>query len=77
MCYPCLGSTPIELPGVVNVHYIPVHTQPYYRALGFAVGNYPEAENYYAEAISLPMYPTLTNKQQDLVVVELRRALTL
>jgi len=48
----------------VNVHYIPVHTQPYYAALGFRVGDFPEAERYYAEAISLPMYPGLTEKQQ-------------
>ncbi|KQR80228.1 UDP-4-amino-4,6-dideoxy-N-acetyl-beta-L-altrosamine transaminase [Sphingomonas sp. Leaf343] len=60
----------------VNVHYIPVHTQPFYRALGFSVGDYPEAERYYAEAISLPMYPTLTEQQQDTVIAALQRALT-
>lgn len=60
----------------VNVHYIPVHTQPYYRDMGFAVGDYPEAERYYAEAISLPMYPTLTEQQQDTVVTALTQALT-
>lgn len=60
----------------VNVHYIPVHTQPFYRALGFAAGDYPQAERYYAEAISLPMYPTLSEKQQDMVVAALRQALT-
>jgi UDP-4-amino-4,6-dideoxy-N-acetyl-beta-L-altrosamine transaminase len=59
----------------VNVHYIPVHTQPYYRALGFAPGDYPEAERYYSEAISLPMYPTLTDQQQDTVVAALTLAL--
>lgn len=52
----------------VNVHYIPVHTQPYYRDMGFAAGDFPAAEAYYAAAISLPMYPTLTESEQDRVV---------
>ena len=52
----------------VNVHYIPVHTQPYYRRLGFADGAFPEAESYYAQAISLPMFAALTDEQQDRVV---------
>ncbi|MBV2181844.1 MAG: UDP-4-amino-4,6-dideoxy-N-acetyl-beta-L-altrosamine transaminase [Castellaniella sp.] len=52
----------------VNLHYIPVHTQPYYQAMGFAVGDYPQSERYYAEAISLPMYATLQEAQvQDVV----------
>ncbi|MBB3189434.1 UDP-4-amino-4,6-dideoxy-N-acetyl-beta-L-altrosamine transaminase [Halomonas cerina] len=59
----------------VNLHYIPVHTQPYYRELGFAPGDFPEAERYYAEAISLPLYPTMTETQQDEVVAALTRAL--
>jgi UDP-4-amino-4,6-dideoxy-N-acetyl-beta-L-altrosamine transaminase len=58
----------------VNVHYIPVHTQPYYERRGFRAGDFPEAERYYAEAISLPMYPTLTTKQQNQVVAALRAA---
>lgn len=44
----------------VNVHYIPVHTQPYFRRLGFGVGDFPIAERYYDEAISLPIYPELS-----------------
>lgn len=52
----------------VNLHYIPIHLQPYYQALGFNRGDYPEAERYYAEAISLPMYPTMTLEQMDYVV---------
>ncbi len=52
----------------VNLHYIPVHTQPYYQALGFKWGDFPEAEGYYAEAISLPMYFGLTDAQQVTVV---------
>lgn len=51
----------------VNLHYIPVHTQPYYQRMGFQHGQFPEAERYYAEAISLPMYATLTEPQQDVV----------
>jgi dTDP-4-amino-4,6-dideoxygalactose transaminase len=59
----------------VNVHYIPVHTQPYYRNLGFKPGDYPVAEDYYARAISLPMYSGLTDVDQDRVVDALREAL--
>ncbi len=59
----------------VNVHYIPVHLQPWYRAIGFGPGDFPEAERYYAEAISLPLYPTMTEAQQDEVVTALRKAL--
>ena len=59
----------------VNVHYIPVHTQPYYRRLGGATEPLPEAERYYAEAISLPMYATLTEQDQDRVVRVLREVL--
>ena len=59
----------------VNVHYIPVHTQPYFRALGFNAGDYPVAESYYADAISLPMFPTLTDGQQFEVVNQLTLAL--
>ena len=60
----------------VNVHYIPVHLQPYYRRLGFAVGDFPKAEQYYREAISLPMYADLGDEAQDRVVSELTRAIT-
>lgn len=59
----------------VNVHYIPVHTQPYYRALGFRPGDFPAAEAYYAGAISLPLFASLTDAQQDEVVSHLREAL--
>lgn len=51
----------------VNLHYIPVHTQPYYKNMGFSTGDFPEAEKYYNEAISLPMYATLSPEQQSLV----------
>jgi dTDP-4-amino-4,6-dideoxygalactose transaminase len=55
----------------VNLHYIPVHTQPYYRAMGFAPGMFPNAEAYYAEAISIPLYFGLTEADQDRVVAVL------
>lgn len=59
----------------VNVHYIPVHTQPYYQSLGFRRGDFPEAERYYSEAISLPMYPTMSDAQQRQVAEALAEAL--
>ena len=59
----------------VQVHYIPVHLQPYYRALGFEPGLYPEAELHAQEALSLPLYPALTDSEQDQVVAALRKAL--
>ena len=57
----------------VNLHYIPVHTQPYYRAMGFANGDFPEAERYYSEAISLPMYPGLAEKDLLKIAETLKR----
>lgn len=59
---------------LVNLHYIPVHTQPYYQKMGFKFGDFPQAESYYAEAISIPMYPTMTEAQQDEVIAALREA---
>ena len=59
----------------VNVHYIPVHTQPYYENFGFKPGDFPEAESYYAEAISLPMYPDLTQAQMDYIYQSLKEVL--
>lgn len=60
---------------MVNLHYIPVHTQPYYQQMGFKHGDYPEAERYYREAISIPMHPTLTEAEQDEVIRVLISAL--
>jgi UDP-4-amino-4,6-dideoxy-N-acetyl-beta-L-altrosamine transaminase len=60
----------------VNVHYIPVHLQPYYRDMGFTEGSFPEAERYYAEAMSLPLYPGLDEVQQGTVAGCLRETLT-
>ncbi|NCQ33680.1 UDP-4-amino-4,6-dideoxy-N-acetyl-beta-L-altrosamine transaminase [bacterium] len=59
----------------VNVHYIPVHLQPDYRRFGFAPGDFPVAEDYYARALTLPLYPGLSDAGQDRVVAALREAL--
>lgn len=60
----------------VNLHYIPVYRQPYYRAMGFDAAAYPESEKYYSEAMSLPIYPDLTNEQQDYVCEAVHGALS-
>ena len=60
---------------LANVHYIPVHTQPYWRGHGFAPGDFPAAETYYAQAISIPLYFGLSEADQDIVVAELTKAL--
>jgi len=59
----------------VQVHYIPVHTQPYFQGLGFVWGDFPVSEAYYRAALSLPLYPDLTEQQQDRVVAEVNRLL--
>lgn len=60
----------------VAVHYIPVHLQPYYRALGFKAGDFPRAEAYYRRCITLPLYPGLGPAQQDRVVQALTGAVS-
>lgn len=62
---------------IVNLHYIPVHTQPYYREMGFSDGDFPESEKYYSEAISIPLFPALTYEEQDFVVESLKEAMGL
>jgi UDP-4-amino-4,6-dideoxy-N-acetyl-beta-L-altrosamine transaminase len=59
----------------VNVHYIPVHLQPFYQKFGFRKGDFPCAEQYYARAISLPMFPTIRQIDFDYVVATLKAAL--
>ena len=51
-----------------QIHYIPTHLMPYYKQMGWKEGDMPEAETYYNGCISLPMYPTLTNDEQDFVI---------
>ena len=52
----------------VNVHYIPIHLHPYYQQLGFKKGNFPVAENFYNNALTLPLYPSLSDEQQNTVI---------
>jgi UDP-4-amino-4,6-dideoxy-N-acetyl-beta-L-altrosamine transaminase len=59
----------------VNLHYIPVHTQPYYQRMGFKPTDFPEAQKYYAQSISLPMFQTLTEAEQDRVAEVLNQVL--
>ena len=59
----------------VNLHYTPVHLQPYYRQLGFTEGDFPEAERYASEAITLPLYPGLKEAEQDYIGETLRSLL--
>ncbi len=58
----------------VNLHYIPVHMQPYYQNLGFKKGEFPEAELYYKEALSLPIYPDLRDEELEYVFKSLQNA---
>lgn len=58
----------------VNIHYIPVHLQPYYQDMGFTHGDFPDAEKYYKEAISVPMFSALTDAEQSTVAAALTDA---
>ena len=57
-----------------GLHYIPVYRQPFYEKLGFTAGYCPEAEKYFLEAVSIPIYPALKEDQQHLVVEAVRSA---
>lgn len=59
----------------LNLHYIPVHTQPYYEKLGFKQGDFPVSEKYYEEAFTLPLYYSLTNEQQDYIIEAFKEVL--
>ena len=59
----------------VNIHYIPIHTQPYYQKFGFKIGDFPNSESYYNRSISIPLFPDLTKKQQDNVVMAIKKIL--
>lgn len=60
----------------VNLHYIPIYNQPYYKKFGFDASQYPEAEQYYSEAISLPLFPGMTEKQQAKVIKTISESLS-
>lgn len=59
----------------VNLHYIPIHLQPYYKSLGFNIGDYPIAEEYYSTAISIPLYTQITKMQQKKIISELEKVI--
>ncbi len=59
----------------VNLHYIPIHTHPYYQAMEFDYDQFPEAESYYAEVISIPLYAGMSDEDQQRVVMILTHAL--
>ncbi len=61
----------------VNLHYIPVHRHPYYERLGFKKNDYPEAEKFYQEVISIPIYPTFHNESQKYVIETLQKVMAL
>ena len=56
-----------------QVHYIPAHTMPYYKSLGYKKGDYPLSEKYYEHCLSLPMYPTLSQEEQDFVIATIKQ----
>jgi UDP-4-amino-4,6-dideoxy-N-acetyl-beta-L-altrosamine transaminase len=58
---------------LVQIHYVPVHTLPYYKNIGYANAGLVHAEKYYSRCISLPMYPTLSNKEQDFVIEQINQ----
>jgi UDP-4-amino-4,6-dideoxy-N-acetyl-beta-L-altrosamine transaminase len=59
----------------VNIHYIPIHRQPYFSNLGFKIGDFPNAEKYYSRAISIPLFPSMSEDQQNIVVNTLKMVL--
>ena len=61
---------------LANLHYIPVYRQPYYKKFGFKAGYCPEAERYFSEALSIPLYSSLTTEQQDKVLDQLKQCLS-
>ncbi|MDH5543555.1 MAG: UDP-4-amino-4,6-dideoxy-N-acetyl-beta-L-altrosamine transaminase [Nitrospinota bacterium] len=64
----------IERGVLANVHYIPIHLQPLYRKMGFKKGDFPNAEKYYEEALTIPLYPSMTDNDFEQVVESLREA---
>ena len=53
---------------MAQIHYVPVHTMPYYKNIGYEGSDLINAENYYFKCISLPMFPTLTDEEQSFVI---------
>ena len=61
---------------MINLHYLPVHLQPFYKSFGFKKGSFPVSENYSKRAISLPIYPGLKEKEQKKIVKTLTKIIT-
>jgi len=59
----------------VNLHYIPLYRQPYYQFNDSNYNNFPESESYYSEAITIPLYPTMSNQDQDIVIQAIKESL--
>ena len=59
----------------VNVHYIPIHMQPYFQNLGFKEGDFPNSEIYYQSTLTLPLFSSMSSEQQDKVVTVLSKIL--
>jgi dTDP-4-amino-4,6-dideoxygalactose transaminase len=59
----------------VNLHYIPVYRHPYYEAMGFRAGYCPEAEQYFRESLSLPIYPAMSDEQKSEVITKVRKVI--
>jgi dTDP-4-amino-4,6-dideoxygalactose transaminase len=55
-----------------QIHYIPVHLHPYYQSLGFKKGQFPNAESFYETCLSIPLYPSMTDGQQDYVINKIK-----
>ncbi|KZY46782.1 hypothetical protein A3733_36420 [Pseudoalteromonas shioyasakiensis] len=53
---------------IAHLHYIPIHLQPYYQALGFSDGDFPNAESYYKQAVTIPLHPTMAADEQQFVI---------
>jgi dTDP-4-amino-4,6-dideoxygalactose transaminase len=58
----------------VNLHYIPVYRHPFFERMGFEKGYCPEAESFFKSAISIPIYPSLTDSQQEFAIERIREA---
>jgi dTDP-4-amino-4,6-dideoxygalactose transaminase len=60
---------------LVNLHYIPIYRHPFYKSMGFELNNFPEAESYFSQAISIPIYPAMTTSDQDRVIEVLHQVI--
>jgi dTDP-4-amino-4,6-dideoxygalactose transaminase len=73
--HPQIHDELCDLGVLVNLHYIPVYRQPFYEQMGFQKGYCPESEAYHQEALSIPMYPTLTDIEQQMVIKTLKKVI--